>query len=217
MTVSVFTSTISHSLRLKNKKVISRTSFILNHCSSLLLLLSSLFFTEALWAQTDTARSYKISVIIFKHLSTDKNFQVNTLTLWSESAFSNSIDLDNNLLPQRESALAGAYRALSRDPNEQILYHGAWLSPFQTGESRLFHFHKNFETSGNKLDGLIKITMRYYFDVNFKMQLLTPSIFNSLNFYKISALDEIYQTPSNQLQYIDSPNYGALILITKAN
>ena len=59
--------------------------------------------------------------------------------------------------------------------------------------------------------------MKFYFDIDFQTQLLTPKDNDNAKIYKISALNEHYQTSSNQLQYIDSPNYGALVLITRYN
>ena len=196
------------------------------------ILLAIPFFATTAQAETVDGRPYKISVLIFKHLPADKDTFAGMINRWSDKHFDGSTlitrpaydptqpYLSTNgssydiLLPAEQSALAGSYRALSRDAHYSILFNGAWVTQFQTGTSRTFHFHKIFDDNGNILDGLIKINMKLYFDIDFQTQLLTPTVNDNAKIYKISALNEHYQTSSNQLQYIDSPNYGALVLIT---
>ncbi|MBP9726447.1 MAG: hypothetical protein KBD83_03145 [Gammaproteobacteria bacterium] len=199
-----------------------------------ILLAIPLFATNAQAESIDT-RPYKISVLIFKHLPADKDTFARMINRWSDKNFDGSTlitrpvydptqpYLSTNgssydiLLPAGQSALAGSYRTLSHDPHYSILFNGAWVSQLQTGTSRTFHFNQIFDDNGNILDGLIKINMKFYFDIDFQTQLLTPKDNDNAKIYKISALNEHYQTSSNQLQYIDSPNYGALVLITRYN
>ncbi len=195
-------------------------------------LLAISFFAITAQAEAIDGRSYKISVLIFKHLPADRDTSALMMNRWSDKNFDGSTlitspvydptqpYLSTNgssydiLLPAEQSALAGSYRALSRDAHYSIIFNGAWVTQFQTGAPRKFHFHKIFDDNGNILDGLIKINMKLYFDIDFQTQLLTPTANDNAKIYNISSLNEHYQTSSNQLQYIDSPNYGALILIT---
>lgn len=201
------------------------------HKLALGFLLSSFFLTGIAHAEETDIRPYKVSVLIFKHLPADKNTAPALTTLWSDETFAGSTLVTNppaanpdqpylssnqstynTLLPTQQSALVGSYRALSKDSHYLILYNGAWLTQFEYGKPSVFHLHQAFDNNANALDSLIEITMKFYFDVHFQTQLLTPS---TDSFYHIDALDETYQTPSNQLQYIDGPIYGALILITR--
>ncbi len=197
------------------------------------ILLATFFFSETAQAETADTRPYKISVLIFKHLPSDKEPSARMINRWSDKNFAGSTlithpvydptqpYLSTNqssydvLLPTEQSALAGSYRALSRDTHYSVLFNGAWITQLQTGTPRIFHLYKTFDDNGNILEGLINITMKFYFDVDFQTQLLTPTDNNNAKIYKISTLNEHYQTSSNQLQYIDSPNYGALVLITR--
>ncbi len=197
------------------------------------ILLAIPFFATTAQAETIDGRPYKISILIFKHLPEDKDAFARMINRWSDKNFDGSTlitrpvydptqpYLSTNgssydvLLPAEQSALAGSYRALSHDAHYSILFNGAWLTQFQTDTPRTFHFHKIFDDNGNILDGLIKINMKFYFDIDFQTQLLTQTDNGNAKIYKISAINENYQTSSNQLQYIDSPNYGALVLITR--
>jgi len=196
------------------------------------MLLALFFFTGTSQAENTEALPYKISVLIFKHLPADKNTSAHLLDRWSENTFAESTFITHQtydptqpylstgqsnydiLLPPQQSALEGSYRALSHDSHYIILFNGAWVSQFQPNASRTFHFHKTLEDGGDILDGLMQVTMKFYFDIHFQTQLATPASTKIFSAYKIDALDELYQAPSNQLQYIDGPNYGALILIT---
>ena len=172
--------------------------------SSIALLFSFLFISSA-YAEDSSSRLYKISVLIFKHSPADKNTAPRLIDHWTEKNFSGSID--TNSLPAAPSALSGSNYTLSRDKSYTILYNSAWITPLENENPTTFHFHKAFKDSENVIDGLINITLKYNLDVHFQTQLLVEN--------KIVALDETYQTPSNQLQYIDGPIYGALILITR--
>lgn len=192
-------------------------------------LLSCVFLSGIAQAETTDTRPYKVSVLIFKHIPADKNTSAQMIARWSEKTFSDSTLIANSsydptqpylntsqnsydvLLPAQQSALVGSYRALSQDSHYLVLYHGAWITQFEYGKPSVFHLHKTFSENGNILDGLLTITMKFYFDIHFQTQLLTP---DSTSFYHIDALDEVYQSPSNQLEYIDGPIYSALVLIT---
>ena len=183
----------------KNK--ISRAIFL-----SIALLISC-SFTSNIYADSNnqSARLYKISVLVFKHSPADKNTAPRLINRWTEKNFSSS--LDSASLPAAPSALSGSNYTLSRDKNYTVIYNHAWIAPLENETPALFHFHKILDNSGNALDGLINITLKFNLDVHFQTQLLTDN--------KIIALDENYQTPSNQIQYIDGPVYGALIQITR--
>lgn len=174
------------------------------------VLLIALLLSPAIQAQDAGTRSYKISVIIFKHFPTDKNTAPRMIPRWTEKTFADSALVTPS---NQSSELQGAYRALMNDKSYSVLYNNSWVTELPYGEPRSFHLH-TIVNENNILDGLINITLKYNLDVHFQTQLLSPS---SGNFYAIDALDESYQTPSNQLQYIDGPIYGALIKITRYN
>lgn len=170
-------------------------------------LLFSFLFSSNIYADNinENARLYKISLIIFEHSPADKNTAPRLINRWTEKNFLDSIDVSSLLAAP--SALAGANYTLSHDKNYTILYHYAWIAPLQNQTPTTFHFHKILNNNDNILDGLLRITLKYNLDVNFKTQLLTEN--------NIIALDETYQTPSNQIHYVDGPIYGALVLITR--
>ena len=177
--------------------------------STLLILATSATFADS--------KTYKISVLIFEHSPAEKITSTPVLTPWSDADFFNSIAIDeNNALPKSESALSNAAYGLSQNSDYTILYNGTWLASFDYGQPQTFHIHKTLENNQN-LDVLMQMNMKYYFDVHFQSQLLIPQSDNHLNFYNIISLDETYQAPSNQIQYIDSPAYAALIEIAKIN
>ncbi len=168
-------------------------------------LLISFFVTSSVYAEDSNSRLYKISILIFKHSPADKNTAPRLIDRWTEKSFTDSIDI--NTLLAAPSAIPGSHYTLSRDKSYTILYNGAWITPLENNNPTTFYFHKAFKGNENVLDGLINITLKYNLDVHFQTQLLAEN--------KIVALDESYQTPSNQLQYIDGPIYGALVLITR--
>ncbi|MES2204691.1 MAG: hypothetical protein V4496_05655 [Pseudomonadota bacterium] len=170
-------------------------------------LLTSFLFTSNIYADNENARLYKISVLIFKHLPADKNTSARLTNRWTEKNFEKSINIDS--LPAIASALSGSNQTLSRDKTYTLIYNHAWIASLENETPTTFHFHKAFDNNDSILDGLINITLKYNLDVHFQTQLLAKN--------KIIALDETYQTPNNQLQYIDGPIYGALVLITHDN
>lgn len=168
-------------------------------------LLLSFLFSSNIYAENSDSRLYKISVLVFKHLPEGKNTSPRLTYLWTEKKFLESIS--TNSLRGTSSALSGASYTLSHDKNYSILYNSAWISSLQNEKPTTLHFHEAFNDSPNILDGLIKITLHYNLDVHFQTQWLNEN--------KMIALDEAYQTPSNELHYIDGPIYGALVLITR--
>ena len=168
-------------------------------------LLFSFLFTPSIYAESGDTRLYKISVLVFKHLPADKDTSPRLVNRWTEKDLSESIDTAT--LPTQSSALSGSYYTLSRDKNYKILYSSAWIAPLKNENPTAFHFHKTPDNSESSFDGLINVTLKYNFDVHFQTQLTSDQ--------KIISLNESYQTPSNQLQYIDGPVYGALVLITR--
>lgn len=173
-----------------------------------------IFVASTSFAESTSSKTYKISIIVFQHTPTEKNTSIPVLAPWSTADFVNSIPVDQNiLLPSRDSALSNAAYGLLKNSDYKILYNGTWTSSFIYGQPTVFHLHKSLENQ--TFDALVQVTMKYYFDVHFQSQWLIPQSAHHLDFYNIVALDETYQTPSNQIQYIDSPNYGALVEIAR--
>ncbi len=167
-------------------------------------------FNSTAFAQPIDTRSYTISILVFKHFPADKNTAPRLTERWTPQMFANTTAYD--LLPARQSLLADSYYALYKNKNYEILYNGAWNAELSYSAPSRFYAHKNLN-NGEALDLLIDITLKYTLDVHFQSQLLTP-IANGL--VDIDTVNESFQTPSNQIQYIDGPIYGALIKITRA-
>lgn len=188
------------------------------------------FSATASFAKIAEERTYKISVIAFQYPPTKKNISTRVLTPWPSTKFDDSVlidqrdaeastektstDSENSLLSAQDSTLSGAAYTLSKNSNTTIVYHGTWISSFIANQPKLFHLHNLLE-NGEIFDALIQITMKYYFTVDFQSQLLLPQSTKNLNYYNIIALNESYQTPSNEIYSIDSPNYGVLIKIVR--
>lgn len=166
-----------------------------------------IFFLHSsnIYAENANARLYKVSVLVLKPSHSGPNTAQRLIDRWTDQTFLNSVD--TALLQKTSSSLSGAYYTLSHSKNYTILYNDAWVVPLENDMPTTFHFHKAFDNDENTLDGLICITLKYNLEVRFQTQLAEG--------YKLFAIDESYQTPSNQLQYIDSPSYGALVLITR--
>ena len=175
------------------------------------------------FANNALQKPYKISVLAFHYFPSghDNNTAPQVLAPWSAAYFKHSILItpqtptdatlvtDTTLLPLQDSTLNRLATTLTHEGGATLLYHAAWRTSFAPEEIKTFHL----QDSG--FDAMLQVQRKYYFNIHWKSQWRLSEHLNTLYYDRILSLEDNYQAPSNQVQYIDSPDYGVFIEVTR--
>ncbi len=189
---------------------------------------------------------YQFELIIFSHITkesyqSEKWPKLNSIALDIDTLMTQI----NPLAPQYYH-LAKEQMRLSNNPNYRSLMHIAWIETREklnkpvtlhlyggrlfnedgkiiadiSDESRLYSIKQNWEVNGT-----LTINLARYFDLNFRLLFAEPyqqvkpylSHSNSKKRFYYTLLQQTRRTRSKQLNYIDHPLYGILMMITPLN
>lgn len=174
------------------------------------------------FANNALQKPYKISILAFHYFpSNHHNTVPQVLAPWSTAYFKHSILIapqapadttlvtDATLLPLQDSTFNRLAATLTHEGGATLLYHAVWRTSFAPEEIKTFHLQE----SG--FDAMLQVQRKYYFNIHWKSQWRLSEHLNLLHYDRILFLEDSYQAPSNQVQYIDSPEYGVFIEVTR--
>lgn len=199
-------------------------------------------FQQAMSSASSHQDIYQVELIVFNYLPLDLNNNnlwqdftdiiPSTDTISLQNINQNELNQFNNnqgqisinqlqlysLLPPSQYLLKKELQRLRRSNAYQILNHLAWLQPI----TDTWHAKAIYITGGNQfqignniyqLTGTIRLTQANYINVNANLELVEPAD-DQLKSY---SLHTYRRMRPNQLNYIDSPVLGMLIMIKSLN
>lgn len=186
---------------------------------SLLLILSTSLYANG--------KRYQLELLVFSHI-TPKTLQSEQWPIIP--AYDNPISDEDNTpafstVPTDDFILTDEARRLSKQPNYQILYHGAWIVFADTLDNAQTLYIKNnvSDLGGSELNGSLKISLNRYFNIHLQLYLNentdslrniadNPAFEHAPNTFHF-ILNQSRRMRSRELNYIAQPVFGALIKI----
>ena len=174
---------------------------------------SSLFLFSCLGLANPRTPLYQVDMIVFTHLQASLTPSEQSLAPLLPPDSNQAILLQNNgtdrmtpyhILPTSASQLRNEYRALSRKPQYQVLFHYTWLQP--SNNQRPIALSQTI--GGWNVEGTLKIRQSNYYLLD------TQLLFSAPNSTQMSFLfSQKQRLKAGVTYYLDHPQAGMLIKV----